>query len=53
MRELRCAVEFREDASRLSPGRLTGTLLEYETKARIALNASPRTLSAGPTTASC
>lgn len=33
MTEIRCAVEFREDASRLSPGRLTGTLLEYDTRA--------------------
>ena len=33
MNEIRCAVEFREDDSRLSPGRLRGTLLEYETQA--------------------
>ena len=31
--EIRCAVEYREDASRLSPGRLEGTLIEYETRA--------------------
>ena len=33
MDELRCALEWREDASRASPGRLVGTLLEYETRA--------------------
>lgn len=31
--EIRCAVELREDADRASPGRLTGTLLRYETRA--------------------
>ena len=31
--ELRCAVEYREDASRLSPGRLAGTLIQYDTRA--------------------
>ena len=29
MNEIRCAVEFRADATRESPGRLTGTLLRY------------------------
>ena len=31
--EIRCSVEIREDETRQSPGRLTGTLIEYETKA--------------------
>ena len=31
--ELRCSIEYREDASRLSPGRLEGTLIEYEIRA--------------------
>ena len=30
MDELRCALEWREDDSRSSPGRLVGTLIEYE-----------------------
>ena len=33
MDELRCALEWRADDSRASPGRLVGTLLEYETRA--------------------
>ena len=28
MREIRCAIELREDIYRLSPGRITGTLIE-------------------------
>ena len=31
--EIRCAIEFREDDSRASPGLLTGTLMQYEVKA--------------------
>lgn len=31
--EIRCAVEVREDATRMSPGRLTGTLLTYGERA--------------------
>ena len=31
--EIRCALEIREDESRQSPGRLTGVLLRYETRA--------------------
>ena len=27
--EIRCALEIREDQSRLSPGRIVGTLLTY------------------------
>ena len=34
MRELRCAIEVRADDSRQSPGRLVGTLMEYETRAK-------------------
>ncbi len=34
MTEIRCAIELREDESRQSPGRIFGTLLEYETRAR-------------------
>ena len=33
MDELRCALEWRADESRASPGRLVGTLIEYETRA--------------------
>ena len=33
MDEIRCSIEFRADEDRLSPGRLTGTLLEYEQRA--------------------
>ena len=33
MDEIRCAIEFREDDSRVSPGLLTGTLMQYEVKA--------------------
>ena len=33
MRELRCAIEYRADESRQSPGRIVGTLIEYETRA--------------------
>ena len=33
VREIRCAVEFRADETRQSPGRLTGTLLTYEKRA--------------------
>ena len=32
--EIRCAIEFREDESRLSPGRIVGTLLTYGKRAR-------------------
>lgn len=32
--EIRCAIEYREDDTRQSPGHLTGTLLEYETRAK-------------------
>lgn len=31
--EIRCAIECRADDSRLSPGRIVGTLLNYETRA--------------------
>ena len=34
MREIRCRVELREDADRRSPGRITGTLLTYNERAR-------------------
>ena len=33
MDELRCALEWRADDSRASPGRLVGTLIEYESRA--------------------
>ena len=33
MREIRCAVELRQDETRQSPGRLTGVLLTYGQKA--------------------
>ena len=33
MNEIRCSIELREDQSRQSPGRLVGTLLEYEKRA--------------------
>ena len=33
MRELRCAIEYRADASRQSPGRIVGTPLTYEQRA--------------------
>lgn len=33
-REIRCAIEVREDDTRQSPGRLVGTLIEYETRAK-------------------
>ena len=33
MRELRCAIEWRADDSRQSPGRITGTLIEYGKRA--------------------
>ena len=32
-RELRCAIEYRANDSRQSPGRIVGTLIEYETRA--------------------
>ena len=32
--EIRCAIEYRQDETRQSPGRLTGTLLTYETRAK-------------------
>ena len=31
--ELRCAIELRADESRQSPGRIVGTLMQYETRA--------------------
>ena len=31
--ELRCAIELRADESRLTPGRIVGTLMQYETRA--------------------
>ena len=34
MREIRCAIELRADESRVSPGRVVGTLIEYETRAQ-------------------
>ena len=34
MDEIRCALEFREDESRKSPGRLTGTIINYEERAQ-------------------
>ena len=33
MNEFRCAIEFREDETRASPGRLVGTLLRYGERA--------------------
>ena len=33
MDEIRCAIEVREDDSRLSPGRIVGTLITYSQKA--------------------
>ena len=33
VRELRCAIEYRADETRQSPGRIVGTLIEYETRA--------------------
>ena len=32
-REIRCAIEYRADETRQSPGRLTGELLTYEARA--------------------
>ena len=32
--EIRCSIELRQDDTRQSPGRLTGTLLTYETRAK-------------------
>ena len=32
--EIRCAIELRADASRESPGRVVGTIVDYETRAR-------------------
>lgn len=34
MNEFRCSIEYRADASRLSPGRLVGTLMVYGQRAR-------------------
>ena len=34
MDELRCAIEYRADESRQSPGRIVGTLITYGTRAR-------------------
>ena len=34
MTEIRCSIEWRADESRLSPGRIVGTIIEYETRAR-------------------
>ena len=34
MDEIRCALEFREDESRKSPGRLYGTIINYEERAK-------------------
>ena len=34
MREIRCLIEIRADDSRASPGRLSGVLIEYETRAK-------------------
>ena len=31
--EIRCKIEYREDESRQSPGRLYGVLMPYETRA--------------------
>ena len=31
--ELRCSIEWRGDESRLTPGRIVGTLMQYETRA--------------------
>ena len=33
MREIRCAIELRADETRQSPGRIAGTLIEYERRA--------------------
>ena len=33
MREIRCKIEYRADESRQSPGRIVGTLIEYEKRA--------------------
>ena len=33
MDEIRCAIEVREDDTRRSPGRIVGTLMDYETRA--------------------
>ena len=34
IREIRCTIEIRADDSRQSPGRISGALMEYGTKAR-------------------
>ena len=34
MREIRCSVELRADETRQSPGRIVGTLLQYDTRAK-------------------
>lgn len=44
--EIRCAIECRADESRQSPGRIVGTLMEYETRARDR----PETFAAGALT---
>ena len=33
MDEIRCALEYRQDETNAGPGRLVGTILEYETRA--------------------
>ena len=34
MTEIRCAIELRADETRQSPGRVVGTIVDYETRAR-------------------
>ena len=34
MDEIRCTIEIRQDDSRASPGRIVGTLMDYETRAQ-------------------
>ena len=34
MDEIRCSIEYREDETRQSPGRVTGTMLKYGTRAK-------------------
>ena len=34
MEEIRCAIDVRQDDTRASPGRIVGTLMDYETRAQ-------------------
>ena len=53
MTEIRCRVEVRNDATRESPGRLTGTLLTYGERAADRPRYSRPARWSGPTAALC